>query len=513
MTTLAGKTAVPRHHGRHEPGAPARSAAPGLRRGRYGGHRGIGSRTVRRPAGGLGHPTRAPASRHPVRRRRPRRDGPGRAVAALPAAQARHRPHPQPQAGPLRSSGGPRPPGCPASSTRCTVSMPVRRIRPRGGPWCMPSNGLASMCSGAELVQNPEDFEVLARLGVPTAQAGAAGQRRRPAALSPPCGRSGRRRARDMSGYRCRRRGGRDRGAPGVAEGLPGAVRRRPSALRRTHPELVFVVVGGTDPEKADAISSEELAAAGRQGHFVFAGDRDDMEDIYPAFDLFVLPSHREGFPRSAMEAAATGLPIVATDIRGCRQAGLRMARPDCSFLSATRCDWRRPSRQLVDDSALRRRMGIAGRRKAEAEFDDRAVVSKTVEAYERVLSTATSSRRRRTPSSACAAVVTVEVTPLCCLGQAHPQFSVAQQAHRGGGKLLWIVGQQQMHTVARRPIPPHPGWWTPPGHGGRRTRGSSPGFHCRSGPARRPPTPEPARHPWRGPGPPPSPPRAGGAT
>ncbi|HUD16660.1 MAG TPA: hypothetical protein VMQ59_05320, partial [Acidimicrobiales bacterium] len=56
---------------------------------------------------------------------------------------------------------------------------------------------------------------------------------------------------------------------------------------------------------------------------------------------------------------------------------------------------------ELVVDSALRRRMGTAARRKAEAEFDDRAVVSKTLEAYERVLTPATSLRRRRTPSSA----------------------------------------------------------------------------------------------------------------
>ena len=44
------------------------------------------------------------------------------------------------------------------------------------------------------------------------------------------------------------------------------------------------------------------------------------MERLYAAMDLFVLASYREGFPRSAMEAAAMGLPIVATDIRGCRQ-------------------------------------------------------------------------------------------------------------------------------------------------------------------------------------------------
>ena len=170
--------------------------------------------------------------------------------------------------------------------------------------------------------------------------------------------------------------------------------------LRRTHPDVVFVVVGGSDPDKADAISSEELAAAGRRGRIVFAGSRDDMEDVYRGFDLFVLPSHREGFPRSAMEAAATGLPVIATDIRGCRQVvshgktGLLVPLHDPVRLASA-------IEELVVDSALRRRMGTAGRRKAEAEFDDRAVVSKTLEAYERVLTPATSSRRRRTPSSA----------------------------------------------------------------------------------------------------------------
>jgi glycosyltransferase involved in cell wall biosynthesis len=158
--------------------------------------------------------------------------------------------------------------------------------------------------------------------------------------------------------------------------------------------------VGGTDPDKADAISSEELASARRRGRIVFAGWRDDTEHVYPAFDLFVLPSHREGFPRSAMEAAATGLPVIATDIRGCREVvshgktGLLVPLDDPARLAGA-------IEELAVDSDLRRRMGTAGRRKAEAEFDDRAVVTKTLQAYERVLIPATSSRRRRTPSSA----------------------------------------------------------------------------------------------------------------
>ena len=52
----------------------------------------------------------------------------------------------------------------------------------------------------------------------------------------------------------------------------------------------------------------------------VLLGHRDDVDRLLGGFDLFVLATHREGQPRAAMEAAASGLPIVATDVRGCRQ-------------------------------------------------------------------------------------------------------------------------------------------------------------------------------------------------
>ena len=231
-------------------------------------------------------------------------------------------------------------------------------------------------------------------------QAGAARQRHRPGALPPRRGRG--RPPTGPVGPRCGC-------CDAVVVGTVGRLVRQKGfpelfaaaeRLRSAHPDVVFVVVGGSDPDKADAISSEELAAAGRRGRVVFTGSRDDMEDVYRGFDLFVLPSHREGFPRSAMEAAATGLPVIATDIRGCRQVvspgrtGLLVPLDDPVRLASA-------IEELVLDSALRRRMGTAARRKAEAEFDDRAVVSKTLEAYERVLIPATSWRSRRTPSSA----------------------------------------------------------------------------------------------------------------
>ena len=258
---------------------------------------------------------------------------------------------------------------------------------------------LASLCSGAELVQNVEDFALLERLGVHEEKLVLLGngvelERFRPGATA-----------------QRRQRVRADLGVCGDVV-VVGTVARlvwqkgfrelftAAELLRDRCPNVLFVVVGGSDPDKSDAIGREEQEDASRRGRIVFAGSRERMEEVYQAFDMFVLPSHREGFPRSAMEAAASGLPVVATDIRGCRQAvshgvsGLLVPLNDPLRLAAA-------IEELAADADLRQRMGAAGRRKAEAEFDDRAVVAKTLHAYERVLNPDRSSSKRRTPSSA----------------------------------------------------------------------------------------------------------------
>ena len=147
--------------------------------------------------------------------------------------------------------------------------------------------------------------------------------------------------------------------------------------------EYELVVVGPADPSKADALTNSQIEAASRMG-VRFLGHRDDVEDLYHALDLFVLPSHREGFPRAAMEAAASGLPIIATDVRGCREVvsdgenGLLVPKLDATRLA-------RAIDHLVENSAERSRMSAVARRKAEAEFDEVAVVRRVLATYKQV--------------------------------------------------------------------------------------------------------------------------------
>ena len=145
-------------------------------------------------------------------------------------------------------------------------------------------------------------------------------------------------------------------------------------------PGIRLVVVGGPDAERPDALDPTVLQRFSAAG-VVLLGHRDDIDRLLGGFDLFVLASHREGQPRAAMEAAASGLPIVATNVRGCRQVvddgrtGLLVPVADTSTL-------RTAIRTLAASPDRRRAMGAAARAKAEREFDEQEVVRKVMDAY-----------------------------------------------------------------------------------------------------------------------------------
>ena len=90
--------------------------------------------------------------------------------------------------------------------------------------------------------------------------------------------------------------------------------------------DVHFVAVGGADSEKGDAVSAEEIELA--RESVTITGWQEDARDLIALMDVFVLGSWwGEGKPRSAMEAAALGRPLVVTDVRGLPRGGTRRSR------------------------------------------------------------------------------------------------------------------------------------------------------------------------------------------
>jgi glycosyltransferase involved in cell wall biosynthesis len=244
---------------------------------------------------------------------------------------------------------------------------------------------LAATCSHAELVQNPEDIAVLHRLRVPERKVRLLGngidlQRFDPASVTEQNARAARREL-----------GGEEPGT--VVVGLVGRLVREKGypevfeaarRLRERAPHVKIAVIGPDDDAKADALGVQDRSTAEAAG-VRFLGSRDDVVRLYRGMDLYVLASHREGFPRSAMEAAAMGLPIVATDIRGCRQVvadgltGLLVPPRDPAALAAA-------IETLATDATLRRTLGDAARAKARREFDQQRCIDLTLDTYRELL-------------------------------------------------------------------------------------------------------------------------------
>jgi glycosyltransferase involved in cell wall biosynthesis len=150
-------------------------------------------------------------------------------------------------------------------------------------------------------------------------------------------------------------------------------------------PDAKLLIVGGTLASERDQKTArrvEQIVARRDLATLViFAGPRDDIPEILSAVDLFVLPSRREGMPRTILEAMAAGKPVVATDIRGCREevihevTGLLVPVADPHALAQS-------ISRLLANKEEAAQMGEAGRRRAESGFDEKRVLDRQVSVY-----------------------------------------------------------------------------------------------------------------------------------
>ncbi|MGQ9516291.1 MAG: glycosyltransferase family 4 protein [Anaerolineae bacterium] len=121
---------------------------------------------------------------------------------------------------------------------------------------------------------------------------------------------------------------------------------------------------------------------AGLESRVTFAGYREDIPRLLAGADIYVLASLSEGMPRSILEAMAMELPVIASDIRGCRElvwhgeTGLLVPPADAGALAEALC-------RLADDAKLRQSMGRAGRRRVLQEFDERLVFQRLEQGYQ----------------------------------------------------------------------------------------------------------------------------------
>lgn len=137
--------------------------------------------------------------------------------------------------------------------------------------------------------------------------------------------------------------------------------------LKEAHPEIAISLAGDVDPSP-DSLSSQELEALVSCG-IEYKGHLDDVRPALAACSVFVLPSYREGTPRSVLEAMAMGRAIITSDAPGCRETvrdgenGLLVPPRNADALFQA-------MKRFVDDPGLAATMGAASRRLAEVKYD-----------------------------------------------------------------------------------------------------------------------------------------------
>ena len=148
---------------------------------------------------------------------------------------------------------------------------------------------------------------------------------------------------------------------------------------------ICFLLAGAPDPGNPAAISQTTLESWQAEGLIELLGHVNDMPALFANADIAVLPSYREGLPKSLIEAAASALPLVTTDVPGCREVvthevnGLLVPVRDAKALAGA-------IERLHLDPAWARELGLAARARALREFDEKIVINKTLAVYQELL-------------------------------------------------------------------------------------------------------------------------------
>lgn len=146
-----------------------------------------------------------------------------------------------------------------------------------------------------------------------------------------------------------------------------------------------FALVGEPDEHNPESVPVSQLEAWVAEGAVEWWGRSNDMPEVFRQATVVCLPSYREGLPKSLLEAASCGRPILTYDVPGCREVvvdgenGFLVPLKDIQALIAS-------LEKLLCNPELRRRMGIAGRLKVLSEFSQERVAAETMRVWAEVL-------------------------------------------------------------------------------------------------------------------------------
>ena len=148
--------------------------------------------------------------------------------------------------------------------------------------------------------------------------------------------------------------------------------------------KIELFLAGSCGDANKTAITEEELKALLVDGYITWIGYQKDMYPVYVESDIVVLPSYREGLPKSLIEACAVGRPIVTTDVPGCREC---VDEGKNGYLVPVRTSQELADaiEKLVNSPEDRKAFGLASRQKAERDFSIENVISNTFDIYKKI--------------------------------------------------------------------------------------------------------------------------------
>lgn len=147
-----------------------------------------------------------------------------------------------------------------------------------------------------------------------------------------------------------------------------------------------FHLYGAPYASNPTSISENEMALLTKRKGIHYHGSVENISDELNKIDIVCLPSYREGLPKSLLEAASAGKPIVATDVPGCREViddgkNGYLVKPQNSDYLAEKMEI------LINSPELRKHFGQQGRDKVLSEFSEEIIVAQTLELYSKLIS------------------------------------------------------------------------------------------------------------------------------